>query len=284
MAERSRWSEALAERLPGLAASDQPVLIIGEVGTGRATLAFRIHDESGRRSGPRQPVFGAEANAALLAARHAALGGGTLVLRDLELLSPPAQAELVRLLDAAGTTRLIATATPFVRECVAGGRLRADLWRRLQVHRVDLPPLRERMSDLPGLVESMLPKAVDQMPPSLSLEAKAALCSYCWWLNLQELKESLVQASTAAGPGRPIDLQHLPPEVCRAYHESRGESIYDRFQNAVERTMLQWALESGKNKVELSTILGLSRAGLYKRLKKHGLLDESRGNKNPRRR
>jgi len=284
MAEKPRWTEVLKQVLPGLAASGQPLLIVGEVGSGRATLATRIHNTSGR-TGPCLIVSCSEASAAILTARFASAAGGSLCLRDLELLPVEPQAELLRLLTEPGSVRVLATAAPNIKEHVAAGRLRSDLWSVLQASRLDLPPLRERMDELPELVTAILAKPPPEAPAVLSAEAKAALLTYRWPLNLRELREILAQAIAAAGSGQPIGPEHLPADVTRAYQNARGTGIFPRFQNAVEKTLLLWCLADFKNRSDAATALGLSRAGFYKQLNRHGLLDDhppAKGKRNPR--
>lgn len=268
----------LEELLPRVAASDYPVLLQGESGTGKEHLARLIHQGSRRAKGPFIKLTGPLDEHVL----HSA-AGGTLYLDELGESTPQEQAVLLRVLSDEGSgqpaVRAIAATGHDLPELVRQGRLRSDLYYRLNVLNLRLPPLRERMEDMRFLVPSLLATLATELgldaAPTLSHDAKAALLSYRWPGNLRELKNSLRSALVHAG-GDTIAVRHLPQELLPV--PPAGRTVYERFADAVNRALLLWVLQECKgDRTRAARELGLSRAGFYKRLHKHGIIGSADG-------
>jgi sigma-54 specific flagellar transcriptional regulator A len=256
-----RGCPALAASLRGVeraAATDAPLLILGEAGTGRSTLARALHAASRRAAGPLVEVDpgalpsalfeseffghrpGAFTGAAAGLGRVARAGGGTLVLDHVEELPLASQPKLLRLLaerryaplggeDTAADARFIAIGPEDLTARVARGTFRADLYYRLEVVALRLPPLRERRPDLPALFEDLLADLGERFGrPGLRLapRARAWMQEYPWPGNLRQLRNLLERSlvlggATAAPPppdrtGAPAVLDPPPPEAAMA--------------------------------------------------------------------
>lgn len=245
---RSTAMLELFRQLDGATGSDVPVLLQGEVGTGKARLARAIHARSGRRNHPfvevnlsttPEPVqaaslFGYSRNASRESAssRRGLLdqaNGGTLLLRDVGELGPVAQAGLLRLLergaflrvgggaDVPCDIRLIASTSRDLSAEVAAGRFREALYFRMAVFDLRVPPLRERQDDIVPLAAELLREhgsavGVSQNEPVLNPGAVDALLAYGWPGNVRELSNAVQRAAIASG-GRPVEASDLPAYV-----------------------------------------------------------------------
>ncbi len=197
--------QALFRTVARLIASDLPVLISGEAGSGRSTLARSLHELSARRDRGVVVLSPADEAEAVLARARAAGRGGTLIIEDPAGFDPAAQARLAALLEALAQApeppRVIATADPDPQAAVASGRLRADLYWRLAGATLVVPPLRARPSDIAPLARHLLDRAAAAGGParSLSAAAESVLRAHPFPGNVREL-ENLVQrlALTAA--------------------------------------------------------------------------------------
>src|SRR5581483_5922535 len=202
------------ELIRAAAPSDLPVLLEGEAGTGKELVAHAIHYHSGRSAGP------GETRAGKLAAAH----DGTLFINEIEALPPPAQIRLLRALEerrvyplgsgrgARVDARIIAASTERAKTLVAGGRLRADLYRRLNTVPIRLVPLRERAADIPLLARNFLqhhPIARSKRIVDISDKVLARLTAYPWPGNLRELQDRLENAVLLAS-GRIIEEVIFP--------------------------------------------------------------------------
>ena len=250
---RSRPMLDLGRRVGALARSDVPVLVRGESGTGKELVARAIHAMSARRGGPlvaiscaalpetlfEAELFGWERGAFTGAHRSQAghaerAAGGTLFLDEVGELSPASQAKLLRFLEERRVERLgggkpmavdvrviAATNAPLERR-VEEGSFREDLYYRLHVAAVEVPPLRARREDVPLLLEHLLARAGrPEVRPSP--EALALLLAHTWPGNVRELKNALDSALTAVGPGTELRPEHLPPlRALTAGHQERG--------------------------------------------------------------
>jgi DNA-binding NtrC family response regulator len=223
-----------------VAASDATVLLLGESGTGKELVARAIHDYSPRASGPfvavncaavpepllEAELFGAEKGAYTGAVtsrpgRFEAARGGTLFLDEIAELAPATQAKLLRALQERSVERLgsnkpvaidariVAATNRRLSEDVATGRFREDLFYRLSVVAVDLPPLRERVEDIPALIDHVLARAArrDVRATSISPAAVEALTRRTWPGNVRELENALERALVLSGGA--IDLEHV---------------------------------------------------------------------------
>jgi len=302
---RSAGLRSALEKAAKVAPTETTVLITGESGTGKELVARAIHHHSPRREGPfvalncaaipesliESELFGHERGAftgadRARAGRIEAASGGTLFLDEVGELALPAQAKLLRVLQEREYTRVGGTATlkadvrilaatnrDLVEE-ISAGHFREDLYYRLAVFAVHLPPLRERGDDVLVLALQFLHQFEERMGKTvvgLSRDARDLLLAYSWPGNIRELSNSLERALILSdgGPIRPEQLG-LPPESPRA---ASGEGIATAGSlPEVERQLVAEALQRvGGNKVRAALQLGISRSQLYTLLKKHGL-------------
>lgn len=298
-------SEAMRRlyRLIGeVARGDWTVLIEGETGTGKELVARAVHNASPRKDRPFVAVNAAGLSESLLTsqlfghrrgaftgATHDQAGyfeaahGGTLFLDEIGDLPLPMQSSLLRALQEREITRLgetrarkvdvrvIAASHRNLAEEAKAGRFREDLLFRLRVARLNIPPLRERKTDIPLLAESFLRearkhgKAVESFEPA----ALRAFLAYHWPGNVRELRACVEYAIIHSQPPR-IGLADLPPEL----HAVAG-STTPVIDAADEPARILAALRhTGGNCTQAAQLLGISRATFYRRLQQHGLQAE----------
>ncbi|MCE9575618.1 MAG: sigma-54 dependent transcriptional regulator [Deltaproteobacteria bacterium] len=282
------------------AASEVPVLITGETGVGKELVARAIHDHGPRRDRPfiavnlaaipapliESELFGHEKGAFTGAAtrrdgRFTLADGGTLFLDEIADLDAALQTKLLRVLEDGGfervggsahltsTARIISATSRPVEPGAAGATLRTDLFYRLGVLRLDVPPLRARRQDVPALVQAFLR---DAPPPrrAISEAALERLIAHDWPGNVRELRHVLAQAA-ALTTAEVIDVGDLAlrerPAPARPADLDLKAAL-DR----VERSMIEQALAVAKgNRSEAARLLGIRRALLYDRLKHFGI-------------
>jgi two-component system response regulator HydG len=284
------------DRLVELAArnDDAPVLVIGETGTGKGYVARQIHERSPRREAPyveincaslsahfvESELFGHEKGAFTDAkqAKRGLLevaGRGSLFLDEVAELSPEVQPKLLKAIEERAFRRLGGTATltsdarlivathvPLA-DAVARGAFRADLYYRLQVLTIALPPLRARRAELASLAEALLPRGA-----RLAGSARAALEAYDWPGNIRELKNALWRASILA-EGAPIGPHHLglTPEGAVAALPSAPAEVVTLAE--AERRAIAAALSAtGGNKARAAERLGIARSTLLEKLRR----------------
>jgi DNA-binding NtrC family response regulator len=307
---RSPVMVRLLDRIATIAESDAPVLITGESGTGKELVARTLHDRGRRRAGPfvavncaafpetllEAELFGHERGAFTGAVRRRdgrfkAADGGTLFLDEIAEIPLPAQAKLLRVLQESaveplGTNlavkvdvHLISATHRKLKECIAEGRFREDLYYRLNVLDVAIAPLRERRGDLPVLVEHFLRRlARNAEPSSISPRAWAALAQYPFPGNVRELMHALEHAVVMARGGE-IDLAHLPADlagsVAAAPAAEAGIRPLAAATKEFEREYLLRALTATEGKKRRAAeLLGISRKNLWEKLRDHAI-DES---------
>jgi len=248
----------LLDRLTTVADSDAPVLITGETGTGKELVARRIHARSPRASGPfvavncaafpetllEAELFGHERGAFTGAVkkregRFKAADGGTLLLDEIAEMPLQAQAKLLRVLqdgviEPLGTNasvhvdvRIVSATHRDLRRRVAEGAFREDLFYRLNVVGLHIPPLRERPGDLPLLanhfLRAYLPPGADL--PQISVRAWQALSTYPFLGNVREFAHAIQHAVVLARGGA-IDVEHLPDDIARVARAVRANVPY----------------------------------------------------------
>jgi PAS domain S-box-containing protein len=284
---------------------DYPVHISGETGTGKELVALAIHQESPRSSAPFVPVncgalpesiveselFGHVKGSFTGAVRDKKgrfelAEGGTIFLDEIGDLPKSTQVKILRVLQegtfervgAEKTTsvdvRVISATNKDLRQEVKRGRFRDDLFYRLNVIPLDLPPLRKRLNDIPLLVEHFLNKAAEEnnsKPVEISGETMSILLDYTWSGNVREL-QNVIQFAIVKSRGDIITPDCLPLELQKAMERIArpGPSRKLRINSVV--AALQ---ESGGNKTGAANILGVGRATLYRFLSSHPeILDE----------
>jgi DNA-binding NtrC family response regulator len=295
----------LFERIRRVATSPAPVLITGESGTGKELVARAIHRASGK--GAFVPVNCAALPVQLLESElfgHArgaftgadrekkglleAADGGTLFLDEIAELPLALQPKLLRAVEAreirrvgdlegrAVDVRLLAATHRDLRALAEAGDFREDLFWRLHVLHLDVPPLRERRADIPLLVESFLSglAAREMAPkPRLSPSALAALVELPWPGNVRQLFNVLERAVAFADDAE-IGLEELPDEVRSAGHGAafvRAAAGRQLTLAEVERDYVFETLRrTGGNKTRAAELLGIPRRSLYRRLERYG--------------
>jgi DNA-binding NtrC family response regulator len=295
-----------------IAASRVPVLIRGESGSGKERVARAIHCQSPRSGGPwvtlncsalpeglmESEMFGHE-KGAFTDARQQKRGlleladGGTLFLDEIGDLSLALQPKLLRVLEThsfrrLGGSREIEVDVRFVAathrnlpDMVGSGRFREDLYYRLNVGAIDVPPLRARREDIPALARHFVHEAALAMgspPPQLPESVERMLCEYAWPGNVRELRNVLERAvilcdSGVLGPGllpQEISRGTATPVAQKAAPEARPATLAE-----VELTHIRTVLaQCGGNKTRAAELLGISRLTLRNKLKDLGLADE----------
>ena len=312
-----------------LAASDATVLIQGETGTGKELAAQAIHYLSGRRDHPFIPVncgalpdslvenelFG-HARGAFTDAREATPGlvteadGGTLFLDELEVLTQRAQIALLRFLQDGvyrplgarrsiqGNVRIIGASNQDLHDLVRAGRFREDLLYRLQIMTVRLPPLRERIGDIPLLAEHFLQKFSSQyagLQKRISADVMRLLCDYHWPGNVRELENVIHRALLAsdeddlacedieltAGHATNTVVTRSPEHPPWPKHEEFSSGFSDAKARAIERferAYVTWALESSSGNVSAAARnCGKERRAFGKLVKKYGITKQTPG-------
>jgi DNA-binding NtrC family response regulator len=286
------------------------VLITGESGTGKSLIARAIHRRSGRRDKPfvevacgalpetllESELFGHTAGA-FTGATGNKLGkfmqadGGTIFLDEIGTSSPNMQVKLLRVLQelafeqVGGTetftidTRVILATNEDLAEEVAEGRFRQDLFYRIDVINIELPPLRERISDIPALAEHFLKVVCADAGKSVrefSEEVRGALQRYRWPGNVREL-QNVVERAVLLGKDETIGLGDLPPALASAGPVSIapvGQRTLKEALEGPERQIIREVLESNQwNRHATAECLGINRTTLYKKMKRLGLED-----------
>jgi DNA-binding NtrC family response regulator len=320
----SRAMKELYRQMDRLAASDITVLVQGESGTGKELVARAIHETSGRSSGEfvalncaaipetlqESELFGHEKGAftgatARYRGRFEQADGGTLFLDEVAELSLGLQAKLLRVLqerrfhrvggaeETRSDFRLVAATHRDLAEAVQEGRFREDLYFRIAVVDLDVPPLRERTEDIPPLCQQFLekasrPRGAEAQAVTLAPETLSLLMAYSWPGNVRELQNVLQRAVVLSS--RPQILpQDLPARLLESPEKAampleRVASLPSRPEEAiavdpsslnlddVERRVIERALHVARgNLSEVGRLLGVSRNTLYRKLKRHGL-------------
>jgi DNA-binding NtrC family response regulator len=296
-----------------VAGQEATVLLSGESGTGKELVARAIHERSPRRDGPMVTVncaaipetlleaelFGHE-RGAFTGAESRRLGRfemarrGTVLLDEVAELSLPAQVKLLRVLQervverlGGGTpirvdVRMVAATNRELGPLIARGDFREDLYYRLNVFPIHLPPLRERREDIPLLAAHFLARS--GRGNELTTGAREVLVGYAWPGNVRELENVIERAVILAGPGQPVEAEHLAmpsPGSRLPEHDTgggpgpaAGVTIPDRgvdLEEMERRHILEALRKTEGNKTEAARLLHISRRRLYSRMKHHGI-------------
>jgi len=315
----SRPMRALAQLLETVAPTQSTILITGETGTGKELVARAIHQNS-TRAHQRFVAFNVSAVPESLAeaelfghVRGAFTGAvasrpgrfevahrGTLLLDEVGTMSPALQMKLLRVLqerevervgDRQATkvdVRVLAATNADLRKLVETGSFREDLYYRLNVIEIRLPPLRERREDIPLLAASFLDRFGREYEPArtgvaISQEAMRLLMAYGWPGNVRQLENAMERALALTPPGTAVDVAALPPDV----RDGPGADTpspdvalpaagfdLDAFLARTERSLIEQALaQTGGNRRRAADMLGIKRTTLVEKIKRLGPLD-----------
>jgi transcriptional regulator with GAF, ATPase, and Fis domain len=219
--------------------------------------------------------------------------GGTIFLDEVGEMSPAIQAKILRVVQerefvrVGGTrtqradVRLIAATNRDLKQAVADGRFREDLYYRLSVFPIELPPLRQRTGDVPRLARHFLDELAPSLgmaaaPPTIDDRAIACLRAHRWPGNVRELRNVIERAALLAGAGATIQPEHLPPEIAGMTSATAPATVPSRLDDQ-ERTMIVQALETHDwNCSAAARELGISRDVLRYRIKKYDLKSPQR--------
>jgi DNA-binding NtrC family response regulator len=300
------WLDALhvAESVAG---TDSTVLLQGESGTGKEVVARYIHDLSPRSAKPflsincgalpesllESELFGHVKGSFTGASRDkeglfSAAADGTFFLDEIGETTPATQVKLLRVLQQrevipVGATeakpvhaRVIAATNRDLEEEIKRGIFRSDLYYRLNVISIILPPLRERPGDIALLSELFLKRSGEargEAPRGISPEALAAMQQYSWPGNVRELENALERAVILA-KGDSIPLSALPERVVEPRSDPlvRDAAQTNPTLDTIERAYIMWVLENeGGNKARTAEVLGIDSSTLYRKLSRYGL-------------
>jgi DNA-binding NtrC family response regulator len=296
---QSQVMTALLATVRRIAPSDANVLIQGESGTGKGLVARIVHEQSARRSGPflvincsafqdqllESELFGHE-KGAFTGAAAAKQGlfevadGGTLLLDEVGEMSAAMQAKLLQVLDSrelrrvGGTrvhrvdVRIIAATNKDLAQEVRAARFRGDLYYRLNVVSMTLPPLRERKEDIPLLIEHFLKQfGTTRTGKTLSLEALQLLTDYAWPGNVRELANS-IERLLILTPGEAIEPDDLPANIRQPGGPARGVSSLAEMERLHVMRVLA---ETHGKKMQAARLLGIDLKTLNQKIKRYNI-------------
>ena len=306
----SRGMMAVYNMIRQIAPTRATVLIMGETGTGKGVAAQTIHQNSSRRDAPfvtlncaslaegviESELFGHERGAFTGAVqthkgRFEIADGGTLFLDEVSEMSLATQAKLLRVVEdreferVGGTrllkvdVRLIAATNRNLEQHIKEGKFREDLFHRLKVVTIKLPPLRERKQDIPRLVEAFLCEFNLEHEKSITGISRGAmdlLMQYHWPGNVRELKNTLEGMVVLSASGRMLDVSDLPEHILRQVDtEGPAGDIYLRVgmtMEEIEKIAIEHTLRSvGYDKQKAAEMLGIGLRTLYRKQKRYRL-------------
>ena len=300
------WQEVL-RLAETVAPTESTVLITGESGTGKEVIARYIHELSLRVDGPfmsincgalpesllESELFGHTKGSFTGAVKDksglfAAAETGTFFLDEIGETTPATQVKLLRVLQhreviPVGATeavpidaRLVAATNRDLEEEIKRGAFRSDLFYRLNVIAIHLPPLRDRRDDIPLLAESFLARSGEQRsesPKRLSAAAATALQEYAWPGNVRELENALERAVLLT-VGGVIEPDALPERITERRQEPlvSERTPVNPTMEAIERAYILWVLQNeGGNKSRAADVLGIDPSTLYRKLSRYGM-------------
>ncbi|MGD8367635.1 MAG: sigma 54-interacting transcriptional regulator [Desulfobacterales bacterium] len=304
---KSAVMQDLFELIDNVAPTDSPVMIQGESGTGKELVARAIHDASPRSGKPFVKVNCASLNENLLESelfghtrgaytgadrdrigRFEAAHGGTIFLDEIGDVPLSTQVKLLRVLEEREIERVgdhrpikvdvrIVSATHKLLDVLTGeGTFREDLYFRINVFPIQIPPLRDRSEDIPAIVQHFIRennKKTGKKILGLTPEAMERLIAHPWPGNVRELRNVIEYAFVLCNSGG-IAVGHLPPKIAADRPAACPDptDATDAAKDRAEREALLRALDqSGGNRTETARRLGVSRVTVWKRMKKYGL-------------
>lgn len=303
---RSEAMRAIFQLLTVAAPTDITILICGETGTGKEVTAREIHHLSTRKDAPfiavncaalpenllESELFGHKKGAFTGAVNNkkglfCRARSGTLFLDEIGDISPALQVRLLRVLQekefeplgssqiVKSDVRIIAATNKNLKELVAQGKFREDLYYRLNVMHFELPPLRERKEDIPFLAELFIMRFNAKYKfkiQGISPEAMSLLLQHLWLGNIRELENAMERAVIVCAADL-IEIQHLPQEIqsklvsCAV---STGANYYEN-REAAEKNAILEALRKSKTKQAAADLLGIHKTTLFKKIRKYKL-------------
>jgi PAS domain S-box-containing protein len=305
LASRSPLMQRVFEVLPAIASSPSTVLILGETGTGKELVARTVHSLSPRRRGPfialncgslpetllESELFGYKAGAFTGANRNkpgrfALANGGTIFLDEIAEIVPSLQVKLLRVLQertyeplgsASSVTtdaRIIAATNKDLAEWVRDGHFREDLYYRVNVVRVELPPLRRRKEDIPLLTNEFIArfnrlqrKAVQ----GIDHEALSLLMAHHWPGNIRELENVIERAFILCREGY-IGIKHLPEELTGGAGTEQPNSDMRSVHDILDAQTIRLALKhAGFSRLAAAKELGIHKTTLFRKIKRLGI-------------
>lgn len=312
MVGQSKKTKDLFALVRSVAETDVPVIIQGETGTGKELIARAIHYNSSRKAKRfvaincgalsetllESELFGHEKGAFTGATTQRkgifeVADGGTLFLDEIGEITPATQVKLLRVLQdgefqRVGSSdtikvdvRIIAATNKNLQELVNKGPFRPDLYYRLNVFPIMVPPLRERKEDIPLLVSHFIEKSnasMNKQIKGVTPQAMALLIAYSWSGNVREL-ENMIQRMMVITKGGVLNVEDIPPEIQGKMGEPRGmaeglKGITRESSEIVEKKAILDALsKTGGNVTQSAKTLGISRATLQNKMKAYGLRD-----------
>ncbi len=293
------------ELIKNAAQSDAPVIIYGESGTGKELVAKAIHESGLQSKRPYIKVNCAALNESLLESelfghvkgaftgahrgregRFEAAAGGDIFLDEIGDLPLSTQIKLLRVLEEKVVervgdhqaikvdVRVISATNRDLPDLIAKGAFREDFFYRINVIPINVPPLRERIEDIPLLARSFFNKIQlksGKQIDGISNEAMELLVTYPWPGNVRELKSAFEFAFVSCSRGM-IEPQHLPHTILTGHHASSAAAAPPLDLDVIKKQRLVQALESSKgNQSEAARLLGISRTSVWNQMKKFGL-------------
>ncbi|RKP48757.1 sigma-54-dependent Fis family transcriptional regulator [Cohnella endophytica] len=285
--------QTVRELLDRIASTDAPVLLYGERGSGKTTLAKWVHDRSRNRNQPflslncasmpekllEKELFGASGKAK-------AADGGTLFLDEIGSLTPLVQAHLLRLIEENRiicpdtneirmvNVRLITSSSQSLLALVKEGRFRDDLYYRLNLVEVEIPSLRERREDIPLLVQYKLDQLNEkyEKPLAISDELLQLFVGLPWQGNISELM-NLIERMHLLKVNGALEINDLPESVLRKAMKSKEDialqgRLYDVLEEVEERMIVDALDKTGGNQSKAAELLGISRNALIYKMKR----------------
>jgi two-component system response regulator HydG len=295
---------ALRQQVLEFASADQTCLVSGETGTGKELVAEALHYEGARAGAPLVKVNCAALSESLLESelfghekgaftgadrrrkgRFERADGGTLFLDEISEMGLGVQAKLLRVLQGEPfervggddvlrpDVRVVAATNRLPSEAVAEGRIRKDLYYRLNVVQIAVPPLRDRREDVQTLAEAFLMRFADEAAKRLdgfSSEALGVLQQHDWPGNVREL-ENCIDRAVVVARGVHVERDDLPPPLSEAADPGPGPEDTLDLDEVEKRTILRALDVTGWNKVHAAEVLGIYPSSLYKKLKRLGI-------------
>lgn len=307
----SRQMNDVIDRLKRIAPTDASVLIQGETGTGKELVAQAIHQNSPRKNKPfvalncaalsenilESELFG-HVKGAFTDASTDRLGkfeyahGGTLFLDEVGDMPLATQIKLLRVLESSEITRvgsnepikvnvrILSATNRNLEDAIAAGSFRRDLYHRLKVVTIVLPPLSERIDDIPLLIEhftKQLAKRHDKTIKSMSTAARRRLLAFDWPGNVRQLR-NVIESMVVVDYDGVLDLDDLPPELTDEPEapaptpQGAGAGLVGRPLEEIERFYIEQTLRfAGGNREEAARLLGIGERTLYRKIKEYDL-------------